>query len=83
MPAGWSERETRPRSRTTTRKRDCARSTSSTCRRSLSPRCARANDPSFPAPSGKRGAELLYRVGDLKRWGRNQRCAAVGTTDLS
>lgn len=45
-------------------------------------RFARANDPSFPAPAGKRGAELLYRVGDLKRWARNRPRAAVSTTDL-
>lgn len=45
-------------------------------------RYARANDPSFPAPAGKRGAELLYRVGDLKRWARNRPRAAVGTTEL-
>ncbi|MGW5463163.1 hypothetical protein [Streptomyces sp. NPDC003996] len=30
-------------------------------------RWARANDPDFPASVDKRGAELLYRVGDLKR----------------
>ncbi|MEV5011985.1 MULTISPECIES: hypothetical protein [unclassified Streptomyces] len=35
------------------------------------------------ASAGKRGAELLYRVGDLKRWARNQSRAAVGTTDLT
>jgi len=46
-------------------------------------RWARANDPDFPDPVGKRGAELLYRVGDLKRWARNRPRAAVGTTDLS
>ena len=45
-------------------------------------RYARANDPSFPAFAGKRGAELLYRVGDLQRWARNRPRAAVGTTDL-
>ncbi|MGJ5899311.1 helicase HerA domain-containing protein [Streptomyces niveiscabiei] len=45
-------------------------------------RYARANDSSFPAPAGKRGAELLYRVGDLKCWARNRPRAAVGTTDL-
>ncbi|MDX2557565.1 helicase HerA domain-containing protein [Streptomyces stelliscabiei] len=45
-------------------------------------RFARANDPSFPDPAGKRGAELLYRVGDLKRWARNRPRAASGTTDL-
>ncbi|WP_367140610.1 MULTISPECIES: pRL2-11 [Streptomyces] len=45
-------------------------------------RYARANDPTFPAPVGKRGAELLYRVGDLKRWARNRPRAASGTTGL-
>ncbi|GAA3482092.1 hypothetical protein GCM10018966_066240 [Streptomyces yanii] len=30
------------------------------------------------ASAGKRGAELLYRVGGLKRWARNQPRAAVG-----
>ncbi|MFE2513326.1 pRL2-11 [Streptomyces naganishii] len=45
-------------------------------------RYARANDPSFPKPVDKRGAELLYRVGDLKRWARNRPRAASGTTDL-
>ncbi|WP_329266792.1 hypothetical protein [Streptomyces sp. NBC_01451] len=45
-------------------------------------RYARANDRTFPGPVDKRGAELLYRVGDLKRWARNRPRAAVGTTDL-
>jgi hypothetical protein len=45
-------------------------------------RYARAHDPSFPGFAAKRGAELLYRVGDLKRWARNRPRAAVGTTDL-
>ncbi|MGW6360318.1 pRL2-11 [Streptomyces sp. NPDC055092] len=45
-------------------------------------RFARANDPAFPVPAGKRGAELLYRVGDLKRWARNRPRSATGTTDL-
>ncbi|MER5781248.1 DUF87 domain-containing protein [Streptomyces mobaraensis] len=45
-------------------------------------RFARANDPAFPPPAGKRGAELLYRVGDLKKWARNRPRAATGTTDL-
>ncbi|WP_314616932.1 hypothetical protein [Streptomyces stackebrandtii] len=45
-------------------------------------RWARANDPTFPAPAGKRGAELLYRAGDLKKWARNRPRAASGTTDL-
>ncbi|MFI1377727.1 hypothetical protein ACH4UY_37835 [Streptomyces longwoodensis] len=45
-------------------------------------RYARANDPDFPDPVDKRGAELLYRVGDLKKWARNRPRAASGTTDL-
>ncbi|MFF8717359.1 pRL2-11 [Streptomyces sp. NPDC015184] len=45
-------------------------------------RFARANDPAFPGPAGKRGAELLYRVGDLKKWARNRPRAATNTTDL-
>ncbi|MYY04740.1 MULTISPECIES: DUF87 domain-containing protein [unclassified Streptomyces] len=45
-------------------------------------RFARANDPTFPSSAGKRGAELLYRVGDLKKWARNRPRAATGTTDL-
>lgn len=45
-------------------------------------RYARGNDPTFPGPADKRGAELLYRVGDLKRWARNRPRAASGTTDL-
>jgi hypothetical protein len=45
-------------------------------------RFARANDPALPDPADKRGAELLYRVGDLKRWARNRPRAAIGTTDL-
>jgi hypothetical protein len=45
-------------------------------------RFARANDPAFPGSAGKRGAELLYRVGDLKKWARNRPRAAAGTTDL-
>ncbi|TJZ93621.1 hypothetical protein FCI23_54300 [Actinacidiphila oryziradicis] len=44
--------------------------------------CA-GNNPAFPDPADKRGAELLYRVGDLKRWARNRPRAAIGTTDLS
>jgi hypothetical protein len=36
----------------------------------------------LPALVGKRGAELFYRVGVLKRWVSNRPCAAVGTTDL-
>jgi hypothetical protein len=45
-------------------------------------RFARANDPAFPDSAEKRGAELLYRVGDLKQWARNRPRAATGTTDL-
>ncbi|MEV5124730.1 hypothetical protein AB0K49_18365 [Streptomyces decoyicus] len=45
-------------------------------------RFARANDPAFPGSIDKRGAELLYRVGDLKKWARNRPRAATGTTDL-
>ncbi|MGA4844806.1 helicase HerA domain-containing protein [Streptomyces sp. G5(2025)] len=45
-------------------------------------RFARANDPAFPGSAGKRGAELLYRVGDLKKWARNRPRAATGTTEL-
>ncbi|MGV9885193.1 hypothetical protein [Streptomyces sp. NPDC003006] len=45
-------------------------------------RFARANDPTFPTVADKRGAELLYRVGDLKKWARNRPRAATGTTDL-
>ncbi|MER7694236.1 hypothetical protein [Streptomyces sp. NPDC097610] len=45
-------------------------------------RFARANDPAFPGSVDKRGAELLYHVGDLKRWARNRPRAATGTTDL-
>ncbi|MEV5240184.1 hypothetical protein AB0K89_13905 [Streptomyces cinnamoneus] len=45
-------------------------------------RYARANDPTFPDWAGKRGTELLYRVGDLKRWARNRPRAGSGTTDL-
>ncbi|MFD9435928.1 helicase HerA domain-containing protein [Streptomyces sp. NPDC060002] len=45
-------------------------------------RFARANDPAFPGSVDKRGAELLYRVGDLKKWARNRPRAATGTTDL-
>jgi hypothetical protein len=44
-------------------------------------RYARANDRTLPGPVGKRGAELLYRVSDVKRWARNRPRAAVGTTD--
>ncbi|MFJ5851150.1 pRL2-11 [Streptomyces sp. NPDC092903] len=45
-------------------------------------RFARANDPALPPVADKRGAELLYRVGDLKTWARNRPRAATGTTDL-
>lgn len=42
-------------------------------------RWARQNDPDFPGPVDKRGAEFLYRVGDLKKWARNR--PRAGTTD--
>ncbi|MFE4255355.1 hypothetical protein ACFRU3_38955 [Streptomyces sp. NPDC056910] len=45
-------------------------------------RYARANDPAFPGSVDKHGAELLYRVGDLKRWARNRPRAGSGATDL-
>ncbi|GAA5078438.1 hypothetical protein [Streptomyces similanensis] len=45
-------------------------------------RFARTDDPAFPGPAGKRGAELLQRVGDLKKWARNRPRAATCTTDL-
>ncbi|MFD3663135.1 hypothetical protein ACFWVF_21485 [Streptomyces sp. NPDC058659] len=45
-------------------------------------RYARANDPTFPKPVDKRGAELLYRAGDLKKWACNRPRAASGPTDL-
>ncbi|MFE2638285.1 hypothetical protein ACFXKF_26500 [Streptomyces scopuliridis] len=38
--------------------------------------------PSPVADRSLQGAELLYRVGDLKRWACNHPRAAVGTTDL-
>ncbi|MEU5958721.1 hypothetical protein [Streptomyces sp. NPDC047525] len=43
---------------------------------------ARANDRTFPGSVDKRGAELLYRVGDLKKRARNRPRAVSGTTDL-
>ncbi|MFC9618290.1 hypothetical protein [Streptomyces sp. NPDC056938] len=45
-------------------------------------RTARAIDPTFPGHVGTRGSEFLHRVGGLKKWARNRRCAASGTTDL-
>ncbi|MGW7256579.1 hypothetical protein [Streptomyces sp. NPDC054834] len=45
-------------------------------------RYARANDPTFPGSVDKRGAELLYRVDDLKKLTRNRPRAASETTDL-
>ncbi|WP_332010683.1 pRL2-11 [Streptomyces uncialis] len=45
-------------------------------------RFARANDSTFPGSVGKRGVELLYRAGDLKKWARNRPRAAIGGTDL-
>ncbi|MFD0367661.1 helicase HerA domain-containing protein [Streptomyces sp. NPDC127114] len=44
-------------------------------------RWARANDPEFPDWADKRGAELLYCVGDLKRWARNRPRASRPTSD--
>ncbi|MFF3277489.1 hypothetical protein ACFYWU_42230 [Streptomyces chrestomyceticus] len=44
-------------------------------------RHARAHDPAFPASAGKHGTELLYRVGDLKRWAHSWPRAA--TSDAS
>lgn len=41
-------------------------------------RFARAKDRTFPKPVDKRGTELLYRAGDLKRWARNRPRAATG-----
>ncbi|MEU7183335.1 MULTISPECIES: hypothetical protein [Streptomyces] len=40
---------------------------------------ARANDPDFPTSVGKRGAELLYRVGDIKKWACNRAPRRPGT----
>ncbi|MGK3089658.1 hypothetical protein ACG93S_11635 [Streptomyces sp. WAC01490] len=45
-------------------------------------RFARAKDRTFPKPVDKRGTELLYSAGDLKRWARNRPRAAAGATDL-
>ncbi|WP_060886446.1 hypothetical protein [Streptomyces caniscabiei] len=45
-------------------------------------RYARANDRTFPKPVDKRGAELLHRVGDLKKWARNRPRVACSTTEL-
>ncbi|GAA2621990.1 hypothetical protein [Streptomyces tubercidicus] len=45
-------------------------------------RWARANDPDFPASVDKRGAELLYRVGNLKMWARNRPRAGLRHPDL-
>ncbi|PWI05892.1 hypothetical protein DIZ27_36865 [Streptomyces sp. NWU339] len=59
------------------------RSTSSWCaRRGRWPAPRRKPDLKFPGSVDKRGAELLYRVGDLKKWARNRPRGAVGTTDL-
>jgi hypothetical protein len=44
-------------------------------------RWARANDPDFPAPVNKRGAELLYRIGELQRWARNRPRAGAPQED--
>ncbi|MFF2231213.1 hypothetical protein [Streptomyces anulatus] len=42
-------------------------------------RWARHNDPDFPGPVDKRGAEFLYRAGGLKKWARDR--PRAGTTD--
>ncbi|MFC9595787.1 helicase HerA domain-containing protein [Streptomyces sp. NPDC056944] len=39
-------------------------------------RWARANDPEFPTPGGKKGAEFLYRLSELQQWARNRPRAA-------
>ncbi|WP_405192803.1 hypothetical protein [Streptomyces anulatus] len=44
-------------------------------------RWARHNDPDFPGPVDKRGAEFLYRAGDLKKWARNRPRAGPTATD--
>ncbi|MEU0523073.1 hypothetical protein [Streptomyces niveus] len=44
---------------------------------------ARANDPNFPPSVDKRGTELLYRTGDLKKWGRNRPRGSTRATDLT
>ncbi|MGW2183422.1 hypothetical protein ACWCXX_36405 [Streptomyces sp. NPDC001732] len=48
------------------------------------PPCASPGPTVLPsaAPVGKRGTELLYRAGDLKKWARNRPRAATGITDL-
>ncbi|MFL4910756.1 helicase HerA domain-containing protein [Streptomyces sp. MMS24-I2-30] len=43
-------------------------------------RWARANDPDFPDFADKRGAEYLYRVGDLKKWARNRPRGSTGAS---
>ncbi|MFB7609872.1 hypothetical protein [Streptomyces gardneri] len=35
-------------------------------------RWARRNDPDFPTPAGRSGAEHLYRLDDLRQWVRNR-----------
>ncbi|MFB6878207.1 hypothetical protein [Streptomyces sp. NPDC056323] len=63
---------------------DCAEPSRTTCPRSRSTPCAERAPMTRTSPtrSTKRGAELLYRVGDLKRWARNRPGGASGTTDL-
>ncbi|MGW9452463.1 pRL2-11 [Streptomyces sp. NPDC055632] len=39
-------------------------------------RWARANDPDFPAHTGKRGREHLYHLDELEQWARNRPRAA-------
>ncbi|MER8162711.1 hypothetical protein [Streptomyces sp. NPDC094472] len=45
-------------------------------------RYVRASGPTSPGSVDKRGAELLYRVRDLKKWARNRPRAASGITGL-
>ncbi|WP_329305729.1 hypothetical protein [Streptomyces anulatus] len=40
-----------------------------------------ANPPPAPGPVDKRGAEFLYRAGDLKKWARNRPRAGPTATD--
>ncbi|MGW1076039.1 pRL2-11 [Streptomyces sp. NPDC002537] len=46
-------------------------------------RWARANDPDFPAASGKRGAEFLYQASELCRWARNRPRVGSDPTETS
>lgn len=61
----------------------CSRGTTVTGAWGLGPGvCGSCPSGTFPKPVDKRGAELLYRARDLKRWARNRPRAATGTTDL-